>query len=206
MFVLEGQTEMVAVYAVSSALEQFRDDYMHVDLAGVTLFNAGGDRAVPRYAPVFKALGKRVYGMRDKLNAVDAGEAKENIESFDEFWESPEGGIEQLLVKQVPTHVLRSFLDVVVQRDDYPKNHPYVSEQIFDDDLATLAVKVLKARKGDAFGFGYTGMLIEQCQTEADLPAFIRDALLTINKQLQDEPELVLDDAAAPAGAAEPEE
>lgn len=206
VFVLEGQTEMVAVYAVSSALEQFRDDYMHVDLAGVTLFNAGGDRAVPGYAPVFKALGKRVYGMRDKLNAVDAGEAKENIESFDRFWESPEGGIEQLLVKQVPTHVLRSFLDVVVQRDDYPKNHPYVPEQIFDHDLATLAVKVLKARKGDAFGFGYTGMLIEQCQTEADLPAFIRDALLTINKQLQDEPELVLDDAAAPAGAAEPEE
>ena len=65
---------------------------------------------------------------------------------------------------------------------------------------------MLKARKGDAYGFGYTGTLIEQCQTEADLPAFIRDALLTINKQLQDEPELALDDAATQAGAAEPEE
>lgn len=206
VFVLEGQTEMVAVYAVSSALEQFRDDYMHVDLAGVTLFNAGGDRAVPGYAPVFKALGKRVYGMRDKLNDCDAGDAKENIESFDKFWQSGEEGIEQLLVKQVPTSVLRSFLDAVVQRDDYPKNHPYVPERVADDDLATLAAKVLKARKGDAFGFGYTGMLIEQCQTETELPDFIRDALLTINEQLQDEPELVLDDAAASAGVAEPEE
>lgn len=206
VFVVEGQTEMVAVHAVSSALERFRDDYMHVDLTGVTLFNAGNDREVPRYAPMFKALGKRVYGMRDKLNAPDAGDAAENIKSFDEFWESPEAGIEQILVKEVPTRVLRSFLDAVVRRDDYPISYPYAPEESADDDLATLAAKVLKARKGDAYGFGYTGTLIEQCQTEADLPAFIRDALLTINKQLQDEPELALADAATQAGAAEPEE
>lgn len=203
VFVLEGQTEMVAVHAVSSALEQFRDDYMHVDLTGVTLFNAGNDRGVPGYAPMFKALGKRVYGMRDKLNASDAGDATENIKSFDGFWESPEKGIEKILVKQVPTHVLRSFLDAVVQRDDYPPNYRYVSEQVADDELSTLVENVLKVRKGDGYGFGYAGMLIEQCQTEADLPVFIRDALLTINEQLQDEPELALDGAATQAGAAE---
>lgn len=206
VFVLEGQTEMVAVHAVSSALEQFRDDYSHVDLTGVTLFNAGNDREVPRYAPIFKALGKRVYGMRDKLNAPDAADATENIKQFDDFWESQETGIEQILVKQVPTSVLRSFLDEVVQRDDYPTSHPYVAEQIADGDLAALAAKVLKARKGDAFGFGYTGTLIEQCQAEAELPAFIRDALLTINEQLQDEPELILDDAAPETGSGENEE
>lgn len=206
IFVLEGQTEMVAVHAVSSALEQFRDDYSHVDLIGVTLFNAGNDRAVPRYAPIFKALGKRVYGMRDKLNAPDAADAAENIKSFDEFWESPETGIEQILVKQVPRRVLRSFLNVVVQRDDYPTTYPYVAEQVTDDDLAALAEKVLKARKGDAFGFGYTGTLIEQCQAETDLPAFIRDALLAINEDLQDEPGLVLDHASPATGPAEAEE
>jgi hypothetical protein len=84
----------------------------------------------------------------------------------------------------------------------------YVADQVADGDLAELAAKVLKARKGDAFGFGYTGTLIEQCETEAELPAFIHDALLTINEQLQDEPELILDDdtSAPTAGAAEPEE
>lgn len=206
VLVLEGQTEMVAVHAVSSALEQFRGDYSHVDLTGVTLFNAGNDREVPRYAPIFKALGKRVYGMRDKLNAPDAADATENINSFDQFWESPETGIEQILVKQVSTHVLRSFLDEVVQRDDYPTSHPYVAEQVADGDLAALAMKVLKARKGDAFGFGYTGTLIEQCRTEDELPAFIRDALLTINEQVKDEPELILDDAQSATGSAETEE
>lgn len=207
VFVLEGQTEMVAVHAVSSALEQFRDDYSHVDLAGVTLFNAGNDREVPRYAPIFKALGKRVYGMRDKLNVPDAAGATENIRSFDEFWESPETGVEQILVKEVPTHVLRGFLDEVVQRDDYPTSHPYVAEQVSDENLAALAVKVLKVRKGDAFGFGYTGTLIEQCHSEDELPAFIRDALIMIDEQLQDEPELSLgDDAALATDVVEPEE
>jgi putative ATP-dependent endonuclease of OLD family len=194
VFVLEGQTEMVAVHAVSTALEHFREDYSHIDLSGVSLFNAGSDREVPRYAPIFKALGKRVYGMRDKLNVPDAADAVENIKSFDSFWESPEAGIEQILVKQVPTRVLRSFLDEVVQRDDYPTHHPYVSAQVADDQVADLAAKVLKARKGDAFGFGYTGTLIEQCQTEAELPAFIREALLAIDQQLAHEPELALDD------------
>ncbi|NLS08640.1 AAA family ATPase [Nesterenkonia sp. MY13] len=207
VFVLEGQTEMVAVHAVSSALEQFRNDYSHIDLAGVSLFNAGNDRAVPGFAPMFKALGKRVYGMRDKLNAPDAADAIENIKLFDGFWESPETGIEEILVKEVPTYVLRNFLDEVVQRDDYPTSHPYVAEKVTDHDLPALAIKVLKARKGDAFGFGYTDIFVGQCQTEADLPDFIRDALLAINEQLQDEPELILDDAVTPgASTAEPGE
>lgn len=193
VFVLEGQTEMVAVHAVSSALEQFREGYSHIDLAGISLFNAGSDREVPRYAPVFKALGKRVYGMRDKLNGPDAADAAEHIKYFDQFWESPETGVEQILVKQVPTRALRDFLDEVVQRDDYPASYPYERDQVGDDALPSLVSKVLKARKGDGFGFGYTGTLIEQCQSEDELPDFIRDALIAIDEQLGDEPELDLD-------------
>lgn len=202
VFVLEGQTEMVAVHAVSSALERFHDGYSHIDLTGVSLFNAGNDREVPRFGPIFKALGKRVYGMRDALNAPDAKDAAEHIKSFDEFWESSEKSVEKILVTQMPTAVLRRFLDVVVERDDYPTKHPYVAEQVADEDLADLASKVLKARKGDAFGFGYTGTLIEQCEKEEELPAFIREALLLIDEHLGEEPELVLDDEGV---SAEPE-
>ncbi|MCS4484015.1 ATP-binding protein [Gleimia sp. 6138-11-ORH1] len=190
VFVLEGQTEMVAVQAVSSALERFRDDYSHVDLAGVTLFNAGNDREVSKYAPIFKALGKKVYGMRDKFNAPEKGGALVEEKSFEELWVSPEKGIEKILVNQVPVHVLRSFLEEVVQRDDYPNNYKYEAGKVSDDELADLALEVLKARKGDAYGFGYTGILIDQCQSEDELPAFIRDALLSINEQLNDEIEL----------------
>lgn len=208
VFVLEGQTELVAVEAVSSALERFRAGYSHIDLTGVSLFNAGNDREAPKFGPIFKSLGKQVYGMRDKPNAPDPADATDNIKVFDKFWESPELGVEQILVKQVPTHVLRSFLDEVVERDDYPSNCEYVSDQVGDGDLPPLAAKVLKARKGDNFGFGYTGVLIDQCQSEDELPAFIRDALLVIDQQLGNAPELVLDgpDETTQTGTAEPEE
>lgn len=197
ILVVEGQTEMVAVHATSSALDRLRPGYAHIDLAGVSLFNAGNDREVPKFAPIFKTMGKRVYGMRDKLNAPDATNAAEDIKSFDKLWESPELGIEQLLVKQVPLAVLRTFLDEVVQRDDYPAaSHPYVSEQVPDTALTSLAVSVLKARKGDNYGLGYAAMLIDQCQTEADLPAFIRDSLIAIDQDLGNVPELVLVDEA----------
>ena len=45
--------------------------------------------------------------------------------------------------------------------------------------------KVLKARKGDSYGFGYAGILIEQCQDEEELPPFVRDALLSIDEYLK---------------------
>ena len=69
-----------------------------------------------------------------------------------------------------------------------------------------MALKVLKARKGDTYGFGYTGILIDQCQTENELPAFISNALLTINEQLNDEAELDLEDVVLASNVAELEE
>ena len=196
VLVVEGQTEMVAVQATSSALDRLRPGYSHIDLAGVSLFNAGNDREVTKFAPTFKAMGKRVYGMRDRLNAPDATNATEDITSFDHMWDSPEFGIEQLLVKQVPTTVLRRFLDEVVQRDDYPGNCPYDALQVRDDQLASLACQVLKVRKGDNYGEGYAAMLIDQCQSEAELPEFIREALIAIDQDLTNTPELVLDGEA----------
>ncbi|MEV3935631.1 AAA family ATPase [Glycomyces sp. NPDC049804] len=208
VLVLEGETEMAAVHAVSTALERLRPEYSHIDLAGVSLFNASGDREVPRYGPIFKALGKRVYGMRDELNTVDATGAAENIKSFDCMWESPEKGIEQLLVKQVPARILRSFLETAALRGDYPASYPFESAKVAEEDLADLAAKVLKARKGDNFGSGYTSILIEKCETEDDLPDFIRDALIKIDADLKVEPELSLNEEAAaePADVADIQE
>jgi putative ATP-dependent endonuclease of OLD family len=55
-----------------------------------------------------------------------------------------------------------------------------------------LATKVLKARKGDAYG--YAAMMISQCQHADQLPATIREILETIHKALS----AVSEDVAAP--------
>lgn len=182
VFVVEGATEVVAINAASTALERFHAGYSHIDLSGVSLFDAGGDQEVPKYGPIFKALGKPVFGMRDKPNQTDQ-RGQDNIDAYDEFWESPELGVERILVDEVPESVLHGFLKEVKLRPDYPANCEYDASMV-GEKLKTLAQKVLKARKGDSHGHGYAAILIEQCQSENELPRFIREALLYINKFL----------------------
>jgi len=186
VLVLEGATEIAVMHAASEVLDRVSTGYSHIDLAGISLFDAGNDRAVPKFAPIFNALGKPVYGMRDKLNAPDAEDAEENIKSFVRMWDSPEKGIEDLLVAQIPVRILRRFLEEVAKRDDYPSHAPY-SAEMTDAELPDLACKVLKAHKGD--NRGYAGILIMQCETEDDLPEFIRDVLTTIDADLGNESE-----------------
>ena len=182
VFVVEGATEVAAVNATSIALERFHAGYSHIDLSGVSLFNAGGDQEAPKYGPIFKALGKPVFGMRDKPNQTDQ-RGQDNIDAYDEFWESPESGVERILVDQVPESVLHGFFKKVSPRPDYPANCGY-NASMEGKELKALAQKVLKARKGDSYGYGYAAILIEQCQSENELPSFIRDALLYIDRYL----------------------
>ena len=183
VFVVEGATEVAAVNATSIALERFHAGYSHIDLSGVSLFNAGGDQEAPKYGPIFKALGKPVFGMRDKPNRQDQPGTRDNIDAYDKFWESPESGVERILVDQVPESVLHGFFKKVSPRPDYPANCGY-NASMEGKELKTLAQKVLKARKGDSYGYGYAAILIEQCQSENELPSFIRYALLYIDRYL----------------------
>lgn len=149
----------------------------------MSLFNAGGDQEAPKYGPIFKALGKPVFGMRDKPNRQDQPGTRDNIDAYDKFWESPESGVERILVDQVPESVLHGFFKKVSPRPDYPANCGY-NASMEGKELKALAQKVLKARKGDSYGYGYATILIEQCQSENELPSFIRDALLYIDRYL----------------------
>ncbi|MFC2434146.1 MAG: ATP-dependent endonuclease [Peptidiphaga sp.] len=183
VFVVEGATEVAAVNATSIALERFHAGYSHIDLSGVSLFNAGGDQEAPKYGPIFKALGKPVFGIRDKPNRQDQPGTRDNIDAYDKFWESPESGVERILVDQVPESVLHGFFKKVSPRPDYPANCGY-NASMEGKELKALAQKVLKARKGDSYGYGYAAILIEQCQSENELPSFIRYALLYIDRYL----------------------
>jgi len=189
VLVVEGSTEAAVFAAASSVLERVRSEYEHVDLAGVSIFDAKSDGSVPKLAPIFAALGKRVYGTWDKPNSPPAATAEEDKKSFDRWWESPEKAIETILVSQTTPAVLRRFLDDVRQRADYPTEVAY-DPTSSDAQLPAVAVEVLRHRKGDHYGYG--ALLIEQCETEDEVPAFIRDVLTAIDEDLRAEPELVL--------------
>jgi putative ATP-dependent endonuclease of the OLD family len=194
VLVVEGATEASLFPIASSIMEASlgAEAYTHLDLAGVSIFNACGDGAVPRHGPVFSALGKLSFGFYDKPNAALKADAVEKLKSYTQVWESPEKGVESLLIKQIPIAVVRRFLNEVKDRPDYPTEQGTYNPAAGDADVAALAVKVLKARKGD--GHGYAAMLVSHCGKAAELPATIREILETIHKALSAVPE----DIAAP--------
>ncbi|RWZ49540.1 DUF2813 domain-containing protein [Labedella phragmitis] len=186
VLVVEGSTEAVVFPAVSNVLERVHHGYTHLDFSGVSMFATPGDGSVAKFGPIFKALGKKTWGACDKPNGTLPQDQIDDRTKFDRFWESPEKGIEDVLVKGIPVETHRRFLADVSGRPDYP-HLPY-DPQIKDEDVPALTGKVLKARKGEAYA--YAAVLIEHCETEAELPEELVDVLLGIDSELQGEPEL----------------
>lgn len=182
VLVVEGETEASIIPIAAAVLEKSSADYVHPDLAGVTIFTANGDGDVPRWAPILRALGKVPFGMVDKQGKPYSGDNATALKSFEEFWESPVEGIEELIVSQVPTAVLRRFMDEAVQLPDFPTHQAKYDSSTTDAQLPEIALKTLKARKGDAYG--YAALLIEGCQSRDDLPEFLVAALERINEVL----------------------
>lgn len=192
VIVVEGATEASLLPAVSAVLEASRPGkYTHLDLAGVSIYEADGDGDVPRFGPVFRALGKVPFGLIDKQASSLTDETTSKLESYETFWESPEKGLEKLLTTQMTIAVLRRFLDDVSARSDYPSERAPYTSATPDEEIRDIAFEALRARKGQ--GHGYAAMLIDHCQDEEDLPEFFRTALLTIDSALQVVPD---DDSA----------
>ncbi|CAL9654900.1 ATP-dependent nuclease [Streptomyces sp. enrichment culture] len=182
VLVVEGATEADLVPAVAEVLEQDPAvDYLHPDLAGVTVFDAQGDGSVPLFAPVFKSLGKPVYGIHDTPVRPLAADVSAKAADFTRYEVLPYKGIEDLLTQEVPPAVQRRFLTTVAGQTDYPDKCGYLRDGMDDDAVRALAWQVLKARKGD----GYAAALVAECSGQAELPASIADFLLQIDRDLR---------------------
>jgi putative ATP-dependent endonuclease of the OLD family len=136
----------------STVLERARgpEKYTHFDLAGVTVFNTGGDGSVPRYGPIFKALGKVTFGLYDKPKIALSADAVSKLAEYTACWQSPHKGVEDMLSVEVPVAALRRFLDLAKDRSDYPTHHAKPAASMTDSEIKELAHKVLKDRKGES--------------------------------------------------------
>lgn len=189
VLVVEGSTEAAVFPVASTVMEETLgpNAYTHFDLAGVSVFAAAGDGDVPRYGPVFSALGKIAFGFIDRPNAPLSQDAIDKLASYARFWQSPEKGIENLLVNELSLPVLKRFLAEVATRPDYPTGVGTYNPDADEKDIRALAVRVLVARKGEAHG--YAALLIAQCQTADELPATIRPILEEIHSTVSAVPE-----------------
>lgn len=190
VLVVEGATEAALFPAASTVMEDSLgpNAYTHFDLAGVSVFTAAGDGDVPRHGPIFAALGKLAFGFFDKPNSPLSADATAKLAMYTRHWQSPEKGIENLLVNELGLPVLKRFLAEVAARPDYPGNAGTYNPAAAEKDIRELATKVLVARKGDAHG--YAALLIAQCQTADELPQTIRSILEEIHKVVSAVPEM----------------
>ena len=188
VLVVEGSTEGAMFSIASTVMEESLGShaYTHFDLAGVSIFVASGDGDVPRHGPIFAALGKQAFAFYDKPKKALTPDALAKIASYKKHWELSEKTIEELLAKETSIPVLKRFFAEVTARSDYPNVEAVYDAAATDDVVRALAVKVLKARKGEAYG--YAAILTEQCQNANELPNTIRMILEEINKALADTP------------------
>lgn len=198
VLVVEGSTEAAAFPVASTVLEKSLGaaEYTHFDLAGVSIFRASGDGDVPRYGPIFKALRKMAFGFYDKPDTPLSAEATDKLATYTRSWASPEKGFEALLAKEVPLGVLRRFFGEVQGRADYPAAVGQYDPNAQEAEIRTLAINVLKARKGE--GHAYAAALVAQCQSAAELPATVRMILETIHQALTAAPDPLAGAVAAP--------
>jgi putative ATP-dependent endonuclease of the OLD family len=188
VLVVEGSTEGAMFSVASTVMEESLGSaaYTHFDLAGVSIFAASGDGDVPRHGPIFAALGKQAFGFYDKPKTPMTPEALAKLASYTKHWESSDTAVEELLAKETSIPVLKRFFAEVTARGDYPKVDGVYDAAASDPAIRALAVKVLKARKGEAHG--YAAILIEQCQNADELPKTIRMILEEIDKSMKDTP------------------
>lgn len=206
VLVVEGATELALFPIASEVLERAvgSDAYAHFDLAGVTVFDAKGDNAVPKFGPLFAGLGKLVFAFHDQPRKPFDDDAKKKLKSYQRVWELSEKGIEKLLIRETSIDAIKRFFEHVKDRADYPATHPY-EPTAADEDLRKLALNVLIERKGD--NFGYAAILVNQCQSADELPPTIREVLETIHKALMAVPEEIVPIiVASPSDQAQPDE
>ncbi|WP_148575292.1 ATP-dependent nuclease [Nocardioides caldifontis] len=207
VLVVEGATEAALIPVVSDVLDADSSlGYTHLDLAGISVFDAGNDSSVPLYAPLFKSLGKPVYGIHDTPTTPFDEDRVQKTDDFTHYQEIPYAGVEDLLVAEVPAAVKRRFLATVSTREDYPVHCGYLAPGSDDDAVDHLVRKVLIARKGA--NDGYAPLLVGEARDMTELPASLVAFLTLIDADLAPAavPTASTDLAGDPSAAASPGE
>ncbi|MFD3702524.1 ATP-dependent endonuclease [Nocardia sp. NPDC058658] len=183
VLVVEGGTEASVIPAVADVMDADPAvKYTHLDLAGVSIYDAKSDASVPPLGPVFKALGKRCYGLHDTPNGPFPPDAPQQVKAFDIYLQIPHLSIEKLLMAEMPIRPKRAFLSTVASLPDYPRECGYLAEGDADQVAEELAEKVLLARKGAYYG--YAAMLVAEAADISELPKSYVTFLLEIDADI----------------------
>lgn len=197
VLVVEGGTEATVIPVVADIMEADQSiTYTHLDLAGVTIYDAKSDGQVPGLAPVFKALGKRCYGLHDTPNGPFAATAATDALSFDKYLVIGHKSIEDFLIAEMPERPKRAFLTMAAALPDYPVDAGYLAPGAGPAEVDAQVESVLLKRKGAYYG--YAAMLVAEAADASELPGSYVKFLLDIDADMAAIPVPAAVAAAAP--------
>ena len=181
--VAEGAAEAGLLPAASSRLEALRagERYDPFDLTGVAVFDAQGQGNVPKWGPFFAALDKAVFAFQDEPSQPWTADDTTQLSAYTENCETAYPNLESLLVTEVPPAALRRFLTAAQELPDYPTDLGTLDLAADDQAVRGFAKSILRRKKGE----GYGGLLMEHCQSEADLPETVTAFLIRIHDALK---------------------
>lgn len=183
VLVVEGGTEASVLPVVADVMEADpKLSYSHLDLAGVSIYDAGSDAQVPRLGPLFRALGKRCYGLHDKPNGPFPPDAALDAQSFHIYVEISYKSIEELLVAEMPERPKRAFLARVEALNDYPNECGRLASEADSAAVDGQVEKVLLKRKGRYHG--YAALLVAEAVDVGELPKTYVTLLLGIDADM----------------------
>lgn len=183
VLVVEGGTEASVIPVVADIMDTDPSvDYTHLDLAGISIYDAKTDGQVPGLAPVFKTLGKRCYGLHDTPNGPFPATAATDALSFDKYLQIPYKSIEQLLIAEMPERPKRAFLALASTLPDYPVDAGYLQTDAGATEVDALVKSVLIKRKGAYYG--YAAMLVAEAANVSELPSSYVQFLLEVDADM----------------------
>jgi putative ATP-dependent endonuclease of the OLD family len=183
--VVEGLTEFHALPVVARRLEESNTMLQPLDIAGVAFFDAESDGSMPKFGNFFRSLGLMTFSFYD--NKARSAEAKKRFtESFEIDCEHQYAGFEDLVITEVPTERLWSFLrDLQELAPDALTGLP--TERPNDQAVRKIMRGILCGNKGAA----WTARLFEECSM-SELPATVVEFLQQVYALFPKPPEAQL--------------
>jgi putative ATP-dependent endonuclease of the OLD family len=177
VLITEGISDSWAIAEVNRALARLAGSgYTDLDTLGIVVIPAGSKDEIHKIGAFFLVMGQRVYALSDQVAASDAARIQG---SCDQHFHLPYQGLEALIASECHVSAMRSFLQYVRTRPDYPRNYALPASNASDDNWQQTFRNVMTTRKGE----GYAALFLASLSSEA-LPPSLVQVLATVSGEL----------------------
>lgn len=179
VLITEGRTEYDSFPACAKRLNELHPkEFKTFDVLGIAVINADTDSQVAPIGEFYKKLGKKVFAVFDKQTPGDLEKIKKSVHYY---FEAPEKGFENVVLKGVPLKSLHEYVIQLVKSGSWATNIQNVfKENTPIEELEQLLKKFLKEKKGS----GEASELLALCKKE-EMPEFIVSTIKSIQNQIE---------------------